>query len=122
MDILIRSNALKDLDDHMTQNDTLDKELTALVDEMKNIRRQREEKTKIIKEKNKKWDDLQRQKDEATAKFDKVRRQDESLYAELVETNKRRKANIASAKTVIFLHISFDRRTIAMLNLYINYI
>lgn len=94
---------MRDLADHKEKNDSLDKELTMLMDEMKNIREQREEKVKVIKEKNKKWDNLQRQKDEATAKFDKVRKQDESLYAELVETNKRRKANTASAKTVIFL-------------------
>lgn len=72
--------------------------------EMKNVHEQKEEKTKVIKEKSKKWDALQRQKDDATARFDKVRKQDESLHAELVETNKRRKANIASAKTVIFLY------------------
>lgn len=75
--------------------------------EMKNVHEQKEEKTKVIKEKSKKWDALQRQKDDATARFDKVRKQDESLHAELVETNKRRKANIASAKTVIVLYYFF---------------
>lgn len=94
-----RSETVKELTEHDVKHSTLDKEQTALMDEMKNVHEQKEEKTKIIKEKSKKWDALQRQKDEATAKFDKVRKQDESLHAELVETNKRRKANIASAKT-----------------------
>jgi len=76
-----------------------------LLDEMNSIRKQKEEKIKIIKEKSKKWDRLQRQKDEATARFDEVRKQDELLHAELVETNKRRKTNMASTKTVIFYFV-----------------
>lgn len=74
------------------------------MDEMNSIRKEKQEKMTTIKEKTKKWDALQRQKDEATARFDEVRKQDELLHAELVETNKRRKANIASTKTVIFLN------------------
>lgn len=97
---------MKELAEHVEKHDTLDKELATLVDEMKNVRQQKEETIKIIKEKSKKWDDLQRQKDEATARFDKVRKQDESLHAELVETNKRRKTNMASTKAVIVFSIS----------------
>lgn len=82
-------------------NDSITKEYTTLTDEMISVGKQKEEKIKTIKEKSKKWDALQRQKDEATARFDEIRKQDESLHAELVETNKRRKANIASSKTVI---------------------
>lgn len=104
--IFFRSEAVKELAEHVAKNDTLDKEQTALIDEMKTVREQKEEKTIIIKKKSKKWDTLQRQKDEATAKFDKLRKRDESLHAELVETNKRRKANTASIKTVIFHIIS----------------
>lgn len=104
--IYFRSEAVKELAEHVEKNDILDKEQTALTDEMKNVREQKEEKIKIIKEKSKKWDSLQQQKDEATAKFNELRKQDESLHAELVETNKRRKANIASVKTVIFHTIS----------------
>lgn len=96
-------------------NNDLDKEQVTLIDEMNSIRKQKEEKIKIIKEKSKKWDALQRQKDEATVKFDEVRKKDELLHAELVETNKRRKANIASTKTVIFYFIN------KILNLYIYY-
>jgi len=99
---------VKELAEHMAKNDALDKELEALMDEMKSVHTQKEEKTKIIKEKSKKWDALQQQKDEATAKFDQLRKQDESLYAEMVETNKRRKANMASTKTVIFCSIYLD--------------
>lgn len=73
------------------------------MDEMSNVRKQKEEKIKNIKEKNKKWDVLQRQKDETTARFDEVRKKDELLHAEMVETNKRRKANATLTKTVIIL-------------------
>lgn len=92
----------KELIEHTAKTDALDKEVVALIDEIKNIHAQEEEKNKILKERCKEWDALHRQKDETTAKFDKIRNQDESLHAELVETNKRRKANIASIKTVIF--------------------
>lgn len=92
---------MKELADHVAKNDALNKELSALMDEMKDVRAQKEERTKMMKTKSKKWDSLQQQKDEATAKFDKMRKQDESLHAEMVETNKRRKANITSTKTVI---------------------
>ena len=54
-------------------------------------------------ERGKKWDNLQQQRDEVSGKFDTIWKHDESLHAELVETNKRRKANIASLKTVKFI-------------------
>lgn len=92
---------MKELTEHKIKNDTLEKELTELVDEMKDVRGQKEERMKEIKEKSKKWEDLQQQKDEDTAKFNQVRKKDESLHAELVETNKRRKANMTLIKTVI---------------------
>lgn len=108
MNIHFRSEATKELTESSAKNDTLNTELTTLVDEMKSVREQKEEKTKVIKEKNKKWDDLQRQKDEATAKFDTMKKKDVSLHAELVETNKRRKANMASANTVMFCCVYFS--------------
>jgi hypothetical protein len=83
---------------------------------MKSIGEQKEEKFKVFKEKSKKWEVLQRQKDEATTKFEQVRKQDESLHAELVETNKRRKANIASTKMVIYYLDCFKE---IMLNLHV---
>lgn len=73
------------------------------MDEMSSVQKQKEEKIKIIKEKNKKWDVLQKQKDEVTVRFDEVRKKDELLHAEMVETNKRRKANATLTKTVIIL-------------------
>ncbi|XP_011138577.1 structural maintenance of chromosomes protein 4 isoform X2 [Harpegnathos saltator] len=94
-----RHEAKKELAEHTAKNDTLDKELATLVNEMKSVHIQKEEKIKIIKEENKKWDELQQQKDDATAVFDKVRKEDESLHAELVETNKRRKAHMTHIKT-----------------------
>lgn len=102
INILTRFETVKELSEHVEKNTALDKEKDALMDEMKSIRAQKEEKTNMIKEKSKKWDTLQKQKDEAMTNFDKVRKQDESLHAEMVETNKRRKANMTSAKTVIF--------------------
>ncbi|XP_071579415.1 structural maintenance of chromosomes protein 4 [Temnothorax nylanderi] len=94
-----RSEATKELTECEEKNNGLDKEQATLMVEMNNVRKQKEEKIKIIKEKSKKWDALQRQKDETTARFDEVRKKDELLHAELVETNKRRKANMASTKT-----------------------
>lgn len=77
-----------------------------MIDEMTSVHKQKEEKIKIIKEKSTKYDALQRKKDETMARFDQVRKNDELLHAELVETNKRRKANMASTKTVIFHFIN----------------
>ncbi|XP_061935021.1 structural maintenance of chromosomes protein 4 [Apis cerana] len=77
----------------------LDKDLSELINKMKEIHNNKEEKDKVIAQKNKVWENLQKEKDEITTKFDKIRKHDESLHAELVETNKRRKANIASLKT-----------------------
>ncbi|KAG5323636.1 SMC4 protein, partial [Pseudoatta argentina] len=94
-----RSEAMKKLVECEATNDSITKEHTILIDEMISVSKEKGEKIKIIKEKNKKWDALQRQKDEATARFDEMHKQDESLHAELIETNKRRKANIASSKT-----------------------
>lgn len=85
----------------------LDKDLSELKNKMKEIHNDKEEKNKVIAEKNKIWDNLQKEKDEITTKFDKIRKHDESLHAELVETNKRRKANIASLKTVKFILFIF---------------
>lgn len=81
----------------------MDKDLSELINKMQEIHKDKEEKNKVIVEKNRVWDNLQKEKDEITAKFDKIRKHDESLHAELVETNKRRKANIASLKTVKFI-------------------
>ncbi|XP_011691697.1 PREDICTED: structural maintenance of chromosomes protein 4 [Wasmannia auropunctata] len=94
-----RSETVKELAECEETNSNFDKEHAALMDEMNSVCKEKGEKLKTIKEKSKKWDALQRQKDEATARFDEVRKQDESLHAELVETNKRRKANKASTKT-----------------------
>ncbi|XP_003704537.1 structural maintenance of chromosomes 4-like protein gluon [Megachile rotundata] len=77
----------------------LNEGLSNLMTKMNEIANEKEAKMKVINEKNKKWDHLQKQKDEVVAKFDKIRKHDESLHAELIETNKRRKANIASLKT-----------------------
>lgn len=109
LNVFFRHEATKELAEHKVKNDTLEKEVTELVDEMKNVRGQKEEKMKEIKEKSKKWDNLQQQKDEDTAKFNQVRKKDESLHAELVETNKRRKANMTLIKTVISYCINLNR-------------
>lgn len=94
-----KSEAVKELAECEAKNNSLNNEQIALMDEMSNVRKQKEEKIKNIKEKNKKWDVLQRQKDETTARFDEVRKKDELLHAEMVETNKRRKANATLTKT-----------------------
>lgn len=110
-----RSEAVKQLAEQEAKTDTLNKELNTLLDEMKSIHEQKKATINIIKEKTKKWDILQRQKDETAAKFDQLRKQDESLHAELVETNKRRKANMGSIKTVIFHSDCYDKITIEII-------
>ncbi|XP_014485429.1 PREDICTED: structural maintenance of chromosomes protein 4 isoform X2 [Dinoponera quadriceps] len=94
-----RHDAVTKLTKNTAINDNLDKEVAELEGEMKSVHKQKEEKIKVIREKSKKWDNLQQQKDEATSMFNKVRKEDESLHAELVETNKRRKAHMATIKT-----------------------
>ncbi|KAF3423457.1 hypothetical protein E2986_10535 [Frieseomelitta varia] len=76
-----------------------DKDLSELKNKMKEVHDEKEQKNKVIKEENIARDTLQKKKDEIVAEFDKIRKHDESLHAELVETNKRRKANITSLKT-----------------------
>lgn len=109
VNISFRYYAVKDVAEHEANNEVLDKELTDLVNEMNSVRKNKEENIKIYKEKNKKWDQLQQQKDDATTTFGNVHKKDESLHAELVETNKRRKAQMASIKTVIFHYVYFDK-------------
>ncbi|XP_066588736.1 structural maintenance of chromosomes protein 4 [Prorops nasuta] len=94
-----RLGTVKSLEEQEGKKIDLDKDLSDLLEEMTKIKDEKHEKDIMIKEKSKKWDKLQTQKDEATAKFDNIRKTDESLHAELVETNKRRKNNIASVKS-----------------------
>ncbi|XP_076244939.1 structural maintenance of chromosomes 4-like protein gluon [Calliopsis andreniformis] len=94
-----RFETTKEIEQQENKMNELDKDLSDLVDKMKEVQDEKEQKNKIIAEKSKKWDHLQQQKDEAESKLEDLRKQDESLHAELVETNKRRKANTASVKT-----------------------
>ncbi|KAG7208913.1 hypothetical protein KM043_015093 [Ampulex compressa] len=94
-----RHETSKELAEQEKKTNELDKDLSNLVNEIKAIHEEKEVKNREMKEKAKKWDKLQQLKDETTVKFDKIRKQDESLHAELVETNKRRKANSASVKS-----------------------
>ena len=98
-----RFETIKGVTEHMNKMNELDKDILDLTNKMKEVHDEKEEKRKIITERGKKWDNLQQQRDEAAGKFDIIRKHDESLHAELVETNKRRKANIASLKTVKFI-------------------
>lgn len=67
---------------------------------MKSVQNEKDEKTKDFKEKSKKWDKLQHQKDNLAARFDEIRKKDEALFAESVATNKRRKDNMTTVKSV----------------------
>lgn len=78
----------------------LDEDYGKLMDEMKSVQTDRETKTKEFKEKSKKWDKLQQQKDSLSTKFDEIRKKDEALHAESVATNKRRKDNMNTVKSV----------------------
>lgn len=80
----------------------VDKDIQDLLNEMQIVLREKEEKQKVLNEKSKKWNALQSNKNNIDAQFEQIRKKDEYLYAEMIETNKRRKENIASVKTVSF--------------------
>lgn len=98
-----RFETSKEIVEQENKINEMDKDLSDLVNKMEEIDHDKEQKKKVIKEKSATWNNLQKDKDEIATEFDKIRKYDESLHAELVETNKRRKANIASLKTVKFI-------------------
>ncbi|KAI4503798.1 hypothetical protein M0802_001201 [Mischocyttarus mexicanus] len=77
----------------------VEKDIGNLLDEMEIIHKKKNEKEKLLKEKNSKWNKLQSTKDDIDAQFEELRSKDEYLYAEMVETNKRRKENSRLVKT-----------------------
>lgn len=98
-----RFETIKEVSQQESRINELDKDLLNLMNKMKEVQNERKQKNDVIIEKSKKWNSLQQQKDEIVVKFDNIRKHDESLHAELVETNKRRKANMATLKTVKFI-------------------
>lgn len=108
-----RFETIKEVEQHENKMNELNEDLLKLMDKMKEVHKDKEEKSKAIAEKSKKWDNLQKKKDNVLIKFDKIRKHDESLHAELVETNKRRKANIATLKNVRFNIYIFAKYNIA---------
>ncbi|XP_044009833.1 structural maintenance of chromosomes protein 4-like [Aphidius gifuensis] len=72
--------------------DDLKKEKEALDKEKDIIHRE-------MKEKGKKWNSTQVKRDEASAKYEEINKTDQAMHAELIETNKRRKINIASVNS-----------------------
>lgn len=94
-----RFETSKEIVEQENKINEMDKDLSDLVNKMEEIYHDKEQKNKVIKEKSATWNNLQKRKDEIATEFDKIRKHDESLHAELVETNKRRKSNIASLKT-----------------------
>lgn len=105
-----RFETTKELAQQEDKVSDLEKDLSSLQDKMKEIKGKKEEKSKEMSEKSAAWNTIQKQKDEITEKFDKIRKHDESLHAELVETNKRRKANITSLKTVNIYLVVYAKR------------
>ncbi|XP_034196476.2 structural maintenance of chromosomes 4-like protein gluon [Osmia lignaria lignaria] len=93
-----RFETIKEVEQHETKIKELNEDLSKLMDKIKEVHKDKEQKSKVIAERSKKWDNLQKKRDDVLVKFDKIRKHDESLHAELVETNKRRKANIATLK------------------------
>nr|XP_033323654.1 structural maintenance of chromosomes protein 4 [Megalopta genalis] len=94
-----RFQTMKKLEQRENKANELDKDIANLVNEMKEVHEEKNKQNKIIDEKSKKWDNLQQKKDEISTQFNSIRKHDESLHAELVETNKRRKTNIATLKS-----------------------
>ncbi|XP_011309307.1 structural maintenance of chromosomes protein 4 [Fopius arisanus] len=77
----------------------LGKDLKDLKSEMSRVHEDKEEKSRELKEKSKKWDAIQLKRDAASGRFEEIRKKDEALHAEALETNKRRKLNMQSVKT-----------------------
>lgn len=75
------------------------KDIQNLLNELEIVQQKKDEEEKLLKEKNKKWDKLQSTKDDIDAQFEEIRNKDEYLYAEMIETNKRRKENLKLVKT-----------------------
>ncbi|XP_076301412.1 structural maintenance of chromosomes protein 4-like [Lasioglossum baleicum] len=94
-----RFKTMNELEQQENEANELDTDVADLVNKIKQVHDERSKQNKIIEEKNKKWNSLQLKKDEISTQFNNIRKHDESLHAELVETNKRRKANIATLKT-----------------------
>ncbi|KAK0179460.1 hypothetical protein PV327_005211 [Microctonus hyperodae] len=69
-----------------------------LEEELKNINTEKKLKNEKMNEQCEKWKKIQDEFDVARAKFDEIKKRDDALHAELVETNKRRKSNIESMK------------------------
>ena len=88
-----------ELEEQQEKFETLNKDYSELMEQMNTIQAEKGEKLKELKEKSKKWEKLQEQKDATTARFDEIRKKDQALHEESVETNKRRKGNMASVKT-----------------------
>ncbi|XP_063973046.1 structural maintenance of chromosomes protein 4-like [Diachasmimorpha longicaudata] len=75
-----------------------EEDLKKLTEKLQSIHKEKDLKIQEMKERNKKWDAIESKKVSATEAFDTIRKKDEALHAELVETNKRRKANMALLK------------------------
>jgi uncharacterized coiled-coil DUF342 family protein len=88
------------LDKEKENKNDLDEDYDKLLQEIKTVQTNRDEKTKDFKEKSKKWDKLQHQKDVLSVQFEEIRKKDEALFAESVATNKRRKDNLNTVKMV----------------------
>nr|ATL75373.1 structural maintenance of chromosomes 4B [Diachasma muliebre] len=94
-----KSELTNDINQKSETQTELQEDLKNLKQKLQSIHKEKDLKTQEIREKNKKWDAIESKKTSATAAFDEIRKRDEALHAELVETNKRRKANMALLKT-----------------------
>ncbi|KAK2578285.1 hypothetical protein KPH14_007650 [Odynerus spinipes] len=94
-----RAKIRKELTVQEEKTNELHQDIKNLVNETGIICKEREEKLKELKEKVKIGNKLQSSKDDYQAQFEEIQNNDKSLYAEMIETNKRRKENIALMKT-----------------------
>ncbi|XP_063973177.1 structural maintenance of chromosomes protein 4 [Diachasmimorpha longicaudata] len=76
----------------------LESDINDLKTEMGKVHEEKDHLATELKEKCKKWDSIQAKRDAAAGKFEEIRKKDEALHAELIETNKRRKSNISTVK------------------------
>lgn len=70
-----------------------------LEEDIENINTERKLMNEKMNKQCEKWKVIQDEFDVARAKFDEIKKRDDALHAELIETNKRRKSNIQLMKT-----------------------
>lgn len=96
----IRYKATQDLASKEEDKKNLDNDYNTLMQEMETVKQCIKDKTQELTDKSKTWETLELKKNQLNEKFEKIRKKDESLHAELVQIHKRKKNNSNLIATV----------------------